>query len=74
MLCKALEALGMLWEALGSIDVNMVCSLAGSWINHVSEDEGTFCIEYAFLQGLMNPAYGNVVISRSKLRTDDRKR
>ena len=25
----------MLWEALGSIDVNMVCPLPGSWINHV---------------------------------------
>ena len=25
----------MLWEALGSFDVNTVCSLPGSWINHV---------------------------------------
>ena len=25
----------MLWKALGSFDVNMVCPLPGSWINHV---------------------------------------
>ena len=34
ILWKVLEALGMLPEALGSIDVNMVCPLPGSWINH----------------------------------------
>ena len=35
MVWKALEALGMLSEALGSFDVNTVCPLPGSWINHV---------------------------------------
>ena len=35
MVWKALEALGMLSEALGSFDVNTVCPLLGSWINHV---------------------------------------
>ena len=34
MVWKALEASGMLWEALGSFDVNTVCPLPGSWINH----------------------------------------
>ena len=36
MVWKALEALGMLSEALGSFDVNTVCPLPGSWINHVT--------------------------------------
>ena len=45
-LCKALDALDgfggfsslwQVWKALGSFDVNMVCPLPGSWINHVSE-------------------------------------
>ena len=51
MVWKALEALGMLWKALGRLDVNTVCPLPGSWINHVvcmftcfSEDEVTFGI------------------------------
>ena len=35
MVWKALEALGMLSEVLGSFDVNTVCPLPGSWINHV---------------------------------------
>ena len=35
MLWKALEASGALWEALGNFDVNTVCPLLGSWINHV---------------------------------------
>ena len=35
MVWKALEALGMLSEALGRLDVNTVCPLPGSWINHV---------------------------------------
>ena len=35
MVWKALEALGMLSEALGSFDVNTVCPLPGSWINNV---------------------------------------
>ena len=42
MVFKALEALGMLSEALGSFDVNTVCPLPSSWINHFtcfSEDE-----------------------------------
>ena len=39
MVWKALEALGMLSEALGSFDVNTVCPLPGSWINH-----GPVCI------------------------------
>ena len=43
-LCKALDALEgfggfsslwQVWKALGSFDVNMVCPLPGSWINHV---------------------------------------
>ena len=34
-ICKALEALGVFWEAFGSFDVNTVCPLPGSWINHV---------------------------------------
>ena len=38
MVWKALEALGMLSEALGSFDVNIVCPLPGSWINHVSRE------------------------------------
>ena len=49
MVWKALEALGMLSEALGSLVVNTVCPLPGSWINHVvciftwfSKDEVTF--------------------------------
>ena len=37
MVWKALEALGMLSEALGSFDVNTVCPLPGSWINHVGQ-------------------------------------
>ena len=32
MVWKALEALGMLSEALGSFDVNTVCPLPGSWV------------------------------------------
>ena len=40
MVWKALEALGMLSEALGSFDVNTVCPLPGSWINHVSFKNG----------------------------------
>ena len=36
MVWKSLEALGMLSEALGSFDVNTVCPLPGSWINHVT--------------------------------------
>ena len=39
MVWKALEALGMLSEALGSFDVNTVCPLPGSWINHVGSFE-----------------------------------
>ena len=35
MVWKVLEALGMLSEAFGSFDVNTVCPLRGSWINHV---------------------------------------
>ena len=35
MVWKVLEALGMLSEALGSFDVNTVCPLPGSWINHL---------------------------------------
>ena len=39
MLWKVLEALAVLGrygrKALGSFDVNMVCPLPGSWINHV---------------------------------------
>ena len=43
-LCKGLDALEgfggfislwQVWKALGSFDVNMVCPLPGSWINHV---------------------------------------
>ena len=73
MVWKALEALGMLSEALGSFDVNTVCPLPGSWINHVLYAFllgflKMMSIMYAFLQGLLNPAYGNVVFSRSKLR------
>ena len=34
----ALEASGVLWEALGSFDVNTVCPLPGSWINHVYDE------------------------------------
>ena len=30
-----LHASGVLWEALGSFDVKMVCPLPGSCINHV---------------------------------------
>ena len=50
-LCKALDALEsfggfsslwQVWKALGSFDVNMVCPLPGSWINHV-------CIFYTYL-------------------------
>ena len=60
-LCKALDALEgfggfsslwQVWKALGSFDVNMVCPLPGSWINH--------------LHGLQRPAYGNIVFSRLK--------
>ena len=48
----------MLWEALGSFDVNTVCPLPGSWINHVvciftwfSEREVTFvCIFTGFAE------------------------
>ena len=36
MVWKALEALGILSEALGSFEVNTVCPLPGSWINHVA--------------------------------------
>ena len=36
MVWKALEALGMLSEALGRLDVNTICPLPGSWINHVA--------------------------------------
>ena len=58
MVWKALEALGMLSEALGSFDVNTVCPLPGSWINHVvciftcfSENEVTFvCIFTGFAE------------------------
>ena len=51
-LCKALDALEgfggfsslwQVWKALGSFDVNMVCPLPGSWINHV------VCILHDFL-------------------------
>ena len=37
MLWKALEVLGVLFEVLGSFDINTValCPLPGSWINHV---------------------------------------
>ena len=79
MVWKALEALGVLWEALVSIDVNMVCHLPGSWINYVC----IYClcvflkvmsILYAFLQGLLDPAYGNVVFSRSQLRASQKSR
>ena len=58
MVWKALEALGMLSEALGCFDVNTACPLPGSWINHVvcmftcfSEDEVTFvCIFTGFAE------------------------
>ena len=53
MVWKVLEALGMLLEALGSFDVNTVCPLPGSWINHE-------------LLGLLTTVYGNIVFSRSK--------
>ena len=45
-LCKALDALEgfggfsslwQVWKALGSFDVNMVCPLPGSWINHAEK-------------------------------------
>ena len=47
MLWKAIEALGVLWEALGSFDVNMVCALAGSWINH-AESRPWECRVFSF--------------------------
>ena len=58
MVWKALEALGMLSEALGSFDVNTVCPLPGLWINHVMKMRSLL---YASLQGLLNPVHGNVV-------------
>ena len=58
MVWKALEALGMLSEALGRLDVNTVCPLPVSWINHVvcifkwfSDNEVTFeCIFTRFAE------------------------
>ena len=50
MVWKALEALGMLSEALGSFDVNTVCPLPGSWINHVPF---TFCL-FLLLEALQS--------------------
>ena len=64
MVWKALEALGMLSEVLGSFDVNTVCPLPCSWINHVLKMRSLLD---GILRGLLNPAYGNVVFSRSKL-------
>ena len=32
---KLLGSFERLWEAVGSLDVNMVCPSPGSWINHV---------------------------------------
>ena len=55
-LCKALDALEgfggfislwQVWKALGSFDVNMVCPLPGSWINHVpvrAEAQGSLLV------------------------------
>ena len=34
-ICKALDGFGGFRSALGSFDVNTVCPLRGSWINHV---------------------------------------
>ena len=70
MFLKALGCFGgfrslwQVWKALGSFDVNMVCPLPGSWINHVigfSDKEVTKLLLHVFLQGLLKTVYGNVV-------------
>ena len=50
---NALEALGMLSEALGRLDVNTVCPLPGSWINHVFSMAWEAAVDYVCLFSLV---------------------
>ena len=38
------SSLWQVWKALGSFDVNMVCPLPGSWINHVFVYSSHICV------------------------------